>query len=144
MSRHARISPRRRKLTVWLICTVLAAVVPLLFLWVDLLTGDEAHGLSNVLASGELILISGVLAFGSLGELYGDKAKNGKERDRDLEFGLVISAVLLIFSVGWLYPLVRDGGTAAVWWSLGALAISVLHGGCTIGTNPSYRESVSR
>jgi hypothetical protein len=77
------LSSRIRRLIVWFFGTLVAAVVPLGFIYADLLQKREPHGVSDVLSSGELILISGVVALGSVGELLGEKGGNAKDSGSD-------------------------------------------------------------
>jgi hypothetical protein len=140
LKERLKLTSRGRRLVVWFFCTLIAAVVPLGFIFADLRQKNEAHGLANVLSSGELILISGVLVLGSFGELFGEKAED-RDRATDAELGILIATMLLLASTGWLYPVVKSsGGTVAVAWSFVALTVSFVVGASSIWVSPRYRK----
>ncbi len=136
------MSPRLRRLIVWFFCTLVAGVIPLGFIYAELLQKREAHAVSDVLSSGELILVSGVLALGSVGELIGEKAGNAEDSDRDgdVKLAILIATLMLLASTGWLYPVVRSsGGTVAVVWSLIAFGVSFLVGASSVWVSSRYQ-----
>jgi hypothetical protein len=75
-ARHRRKTPSSHpslasRLTVWFVCSFLAAVIPLAFVWyARAQESPRPPKITDVLATGDLIIISLVLIIGALGELY--------------------------------------------------------------------------
>jgi hypothetical protein len=129
MDSAAGAASRGRRLTFWFIFAVLASVVPLFWTYSYLVDIHAPHSLSAVLSRGDLIVISTVLAAGSVGEMITRKTKSGISTFEGVMIGIT---VLLLMCGGWLYAIVShtspDGGQLAVLYSVGTFVASLVVG----------------
>jgi hypothetical protein len=132
-------SSRRRRLIVWFIFGLVVSVIPVLWIFLKLVLKKEPHGTWDVLSTGDLIVISAVLAAASVGELL------GRKRGRDLSEGelvIVGATFVLLLCSGWLYAIVSALSDPANrrWpgvFCLVAFAISVVIGASSIWIDTS-------
>jgi|SRR5271166_198030 len=133
MQAAAETASRGRRLTFWFLFAVLASVVPLFWLYSYLVETHAPHSFAAVLSRGDLIVISTVLAAGSIGELLTRKTKNGISVFEGVLIGIT---VLLLMCGGWLYAIVSTasptGGQPAVLYSLGTFCASLFVGASSI------------
>jgi hypothetical protein len=131
-----------RRLIFWLIYVVLASVVPLGWTYSHLAETHAPHSFAAVLSRGELVIISTVLATGSVGDLLARKTKGS---GISIFEGIIIgSAVLLLMCGGWLYSLVSsaspEGSQSAVLFSLGTFVASCIFGASSIVVDYQWRH----
>ena len=79
---------------------VFVSVLPVGLSYIQRITDNEPHNFVEILANGELVLVSAVLAAGSLGELL---ARERKEPIPKFERLLILWAGLILFGGGWFY-----------------------------------------
>jgi hypothetical protein len=89
-----------RRVVTWLLYTVLISLVPVAFLALILLEDSKLHGWSDILSSGELILIAVTMAAVAIGDLMLNKLEG------PFSLGAIVNvwmAILVVFAGSLLY-----------------------------------------
>ncbi len=103
----------RRRIVVWILFGVVGGLTPLYLISSQRASTGEPSSIVDVIATGELILISAVLAIGSIGELLA----NAKSRLSLYAIFNVVCAISVLFGGALFYARIKSAEYWSVRWN---------------------------